>query len=200
MSAIVQSKKLTPEEYLALEEKAETKNEYFNGEMFAMAGASIEHNRVKENLIFELRLRLEGTSCQSFSSDQRLKADPGGFYTYPDILLVCGKIERDPLNRNTITNPIVVFEVLSPSTEGYDRGAKFRRYQKIPSLREIVFVSQDEWAVQVCIRHPDGDWFIRTFSDPAGSFKLTSLPVEIPLTSVYQGLAELGDEPNSPLA
>ncbi len=194
MSAISKPRKLTPEEYLAIEEKAETKSDFYNGEMFAMAGASIEHICIRENLSGELHGCLADTSCRRFSSDQRIKVDLTGLYTYPDLVIVCGKVERDPLNRHTITNPRVIMEVLSPSAEGYDLGVKFRHYQKIPSVREIVFVSQDEWVVQVYARQDDESWILRTFSDPQGGFSLTSVPVEIPLSAVYRGVAELSEE------
>ena len=187
MSAIPKSPKISVEEYLALEEKAEFKSEFFDGEMFAMAGATWEHNIVKDNLVGELHPRLKGTPCRTVSSDQRLKVHGSTLYTYPDLMIMCGPVERDPLNKNTILNPIVIIEVLSPGTEAYDRGAKFRRFQKIPSVREIVLASQSEQLIQVFERQADDTWLLRSFDDPAGVFRLTSFPLEIPWADVYRG-------------
>ena len=114
--------KLTAAEYLAIERRAETKSEFYKGEMFAMAGASRDHNRVKSNLEFQLNVRINGGPCQTFSSDQRVMVPDTGLYTYPDILIVCGPEEFDPLDKDTLVNPTAVVEVLSPSTERYDQG------------------------------------------------------------------------------
>lgn len=120
------------------------------------------------------------------SSDQRLKASRTGLYTYPDIMILCGPPEFDPQNANTILNPAVVIEVLSPSTEAYDRGVKFRHYQKLPSVREIVLVNQDEPVIEVFARQADGRWVLGTFEDQAGSFALTIVPVTVSLADVYR--------------
>jgi Uma2 family endonuclease len=183
--------KLSPAEYLAREERAETRSEFFAGEIFAMAGASIEHNQIKENLSGELFSRLKSSSCRAFSSDQRLKVDPTGLYTYPDLMIVCGPIERDPLSAHTIVNPTVLIEVLSPSTEAYDRGAKFLQYQKIPSVREIVLVGEFARVVQVFERQEDGSWSLRTFADQGESVRLSSVSVEIPMSDVFRGIDSL---------
>jgi Uma2 family endonuclease len=183
--------KLTPAEYLAREEKAETWSEYFAGEIFAKEETSIEHNQIKENLSGELGYRLKNSPCQSFSSDQRLKVDPTGLYTYPDLMIVCGPVERDPINRHTIVNPTVLLEVLSPSTEAYDRGAKFLQYQTIPSVREIVLVGEIARVVQVFERQEDGSWSLRTFADPSVSIRLSSVAIEIPMSDVFRGVDSL---------
>ncbi|MFY7950960.1 MAG: Uma2 family endonuclease [Armatimonadaceae bacterium] len=125
MSA-VPKRKLTVAEYLAIEKKAEFKSEFFNGEMFAMAGASRQHNRLKDNMVIRIGSQLLGGPCQTFSSDQRVLIDRTGLYCYPDLLIVCGEVETADDDEDTITNPRVVIEVLSPTTERYDRGAKFR--------------------------------------------------------------------------
>ena len=187
MSAIPKTPKISVEEYLALEEQAEFKSEFFDGEMFAMADASVEHNSVKENLVGELHPRLKGTQFRSVSSTQRLKVHGSTMYAYPDVMILRGPVEFDPLNRNTILNPTVIIEVLSPGTEAYDRGAKFRQYQKIPSVREVVLVSQSEQLIQVFERQGDGPWLVHAYDEPAGAFRLTSVPLEIPLADVYRG-------------
>lgn len=181
-------RKLTAAEYLAIERVAEFKSEFFNGEMFAMAGASREHNTVKDNLIGELYGQLKGGPCRTCSSDQRLKVDRTGLYTYPDILIVCGKAEYDPDDRDTLVNPQVVFEILSPTTEGYDRGKKFRHYQQLPSVREYVLVCQDRMQAERFVRQPDETWVLTVFADPASEFSLTTVPVRFPLAAAYAGV------------
>lgn len=173
-------------EYLAIEEKAETKCEFYDGEMFAMTGASPPHNIVKDNLVVEVGSRLKGGSYRTMSSDQRVHIPRTGLYTYPDLVIVCGRPEYDPADPNTLVNPVVVVEVLSPSTEGYDRGAKVRQYQKLASVREIVLVSQTQPLVQVFARQADGRWLLTTFDDLSGEFALTSVPVAVPLADVYR--------------
>ena len=147
-------KKLTAAEYLAIERAAEFKSEFYDGEMFAMSGASREHNTLKENLVGEFFVRLKGGPCRTWSSDQRVRVDRTGLYTYPDIVVLCGSGEYDPADRDTLLNPDAIIEVLSPSTEKYDRGAKFRLYQQIPSLTEYVLAAQDEPLIEHFARQP----------------------------------------------
>jgi Uma2 family endonuclease len=195
MSAIPKTK-LTPAEYLARERTAEFKSEYYRGETFAMAGASREHNSVKENLIVELGIRLKGSPCRSFSSDQRVKVSATGLYTYPDIAIVCGKAEYDPLDRDTLLNPVAIIEVLSPSTESYDRGAKFRQYQQLPSVNEYILVSQTEPLVERYVRGSNGDWAYTAIPGPAGELNFATVSARIPLADIYNGV----EFPNEPAA
>src|SRR5688500_15943172 len=167
MSAVPKPK-LTVAEYLARERAAEFKSEYYRGETFAMAGASRQHNTAKENLIGELFTRLKGSPCRTFSSDQRVKVPVTGLYTYPDIVIVCGKPEYDPLDPDTLVNPVAVIEVLSPATETYDRGAKFRQYQQLPSVQEYVLVSQNEPVVERFVRQNDGTWVLTVVTGLGG--------------------------------
>jgi Uma2 family endonuclease len=187
MSAVPKPK-LTAKEYLVIERKAEFKSEFFKGEMFAMAGASREHSRVKENLIIRIGVQLEGGPCQTFSSDQRVLVETTGLYTYPDIVILCGPGIYDPAERDTLTNPSAIIEVLSPSTEKYDRGSKFRNYQKIPSLIEYVLVAQDEPLCDRYVRQADGSWALVSFVELAATLAFTSIPVRIPLAEVYAGV------------
>lgn len=201
MSA-VPKRKLTAAEYLAIEKKAEFKSEFFNGEMFplhrdapvGMAGASRPHNRINENLSVEVGSRLKRGSCQSFSRDQRVLVDRTGLYTYPDLLIVCGEVETAEGDEDTITNPRVVVEVLSPSTERYDRTTKFRHYQQLPSVQEYVLVSQDEAVVERFTRQADGSWALVSFVGLDAVLVLNSVPVQVPLTDVYAGV-EFPDPP-----
>ena len=187
MSAVPKPK-LTAGEYLEIERRAEFKSEFYNGEMFAMAGASREHNRLKENLIGELFSRLKGGPCQTFSSDQRVSVASTGLYTYPDIVILCGEGVYDPKDRDTLTNPTAIIEVLSPSTEGYDRGAKFRNYRQLPSLIEYVLVAQDEPVCERYVRQTDGSWALVTFTGLSANLAFTSIPVQVLLSDVYAGV------------
>ena len=188
MTAVLKTK-LTAREYLAIESRAEFKSEFFNGEMFAMAGASLRHNVIRENLSVEIGSRLKGGPCRALSADQRVLVDRTGLYTYPDLLIVCGPFELDPENAHTITNPTAIVEVLSPSTEKYDWGAKFRNYQQIPSLKEYVLVAQDEAVIERYIRLADGSWGLISFVGLEATLAFTSVPVHIPLVDVYAGIS-----------
>jgi len=161
MTAVPRAK-LTPAEYLAAERKAAFRSEYLNGEMFAMAGASYPHTRINDNLIIALGARLKGGPCFPLSRDMRVKVSRTGLYTYPDALVVCGQPEFEDGQRDTLLNPQVVIEVLSESTESYDRGAKFRHYQQVPSLREYVLIAQDEPVCERFVRQPDETWVLTT--------------------------------------
>ena len=185
MSAIPKRRKLTVAEYFAIEEKAQQKSEFFDGEMFLMAGASREHNAVSRNLTAELHTRLKGSSCKVFVADQRLQVSPTGLYTYPDLLIVCGTPEYSTENRNTLTNPKVVIEVLSDSTERYDRTTKFRHYKQLPSVQEYVLVSQNEPLVERFTRLPDGTWTQTEFVGLEATMALATVPVSVPLAEVY---------------
>lgn len=180
--------KLTVAEYLARERKAPFKSEYLRGETFAMAGASRQHNTAKENLIVELGGRLKGSPCRTFSSDQRVKVSATGLYTYPDIVIVCGRPEYDPDDPDTLINPVAIIEVLSPATESYDRGAKFRHYQQIPSFQEYVLVSQEEPVVERFVRQPDGTWVLTVVAGLSGEVAFATVPVRVALADVYAGV------------
>lgn len=191
----VPKKKLTEAEYLARERDAEFKSEFYAGEMFAMAGASRQHNDIKENLSVEIGGRLKGGPCRTYSADMRVKVKRTGLYTYPDFLIVCGPPEFEVVQgTDTLLNPQVVFEILSESTERYDRGTKFQHFQKLPSVREYVLVSQDRVRVERFVRQPDETWVLTTFDDPGGEFALATVPVRVPVADIYRGV-ELPDEP-----
>jgi Uma2 family endonuclease len=187
MSA-VSKQKLTAAEYLAAERQAERKSEFFDGEVFAMAGASREHNQINENLVGELFARLRGTKCRTVSRDQRVLVEAAGLYTYPDVVILCGPGAYDPADRDTLTNPVAIIEVLSASTERYDRGAKFRRCQQIPSLIEYVTVAQDEAVCERYVRQADGSWALVSFVGLTDTLAFTSVEARIPLADVYAGV------------
>jgi Uma2 family endonuclease len=177
--------KLTAAEYLAIENKAEFKSEFYNGEMFAMAGASRDHNSINENLSSEIGAKLKGTGCRSYSRDQRVLVDSTGLYCYPDFIIVCGTREYSDTDQNTLTNPQVIIEILSPSSELYDRSIKFRHYQQLPSLREYILISQTEPLCERFHRQDDGSWGLVTFAGLEGTLDFKSLPVRLPMQDIY---------------
>jgi Uma2 family endonuclease len=186
MSAVPRPRKLTVEEYLAIEATAERRSEFYDGEMFLKAGASREHNIHSRNLTAELHTRLKGSRCQVFVADLRVKVDRTGLYTYPDLLVVCGEPEYAPENRDTLTNPTVVIEILSASTEKYDRTTKFRHYKQLPSVQEYVLVAQDEPLVERFVRQPDGTWGHTDFVGLDATLSLATVPASVPLAEVYR--------------
>ena len=143
MNAVAKTQ-LSVEDYLAIENDALFKSEFYEGEMFAMAGASHTHNFVKHNLERAIGNRLEAGPCRAASSDQRVRIERSGLFTYPDIVILCGKPKFSPRDPLAIINPTAIVEILSPSTEDYDRGTKFKQYRQIPGFREYILVSQDE--------------------------------------------------------
>lgn len=182
------SQRLSPQECLALERQAETRSEYFGGAMFAMSGASFEHNIIKENLARKLGNQLEGGPCRVVTSDMRVKVDATGLYTYPDIVVVCSEPEFEDGYFDTLLNPRIVVEILSDSTERCDRGARFRHYRQIPSLKEYVLVAQDRPLIERYACQSDGSWNLVTFDDPSGTFAFATIAVQIPMTDVYTGV------------
>ncbi len=187
--------RFTVAEYLARERTAEHKSEFFNGEIFAMPGASPQLNIIKDNLIGEIGSALRGSPCRTFPSDQRVKVDRTGLFTYPDIVIVCGQPRYDADDPHTLVNPQVVIEVLSPTTEAYDRGAKFRHYQQLPSVREYVLVSQEQALIERFERQLDDRWLLTTFAGTAAEVSLGTVAVRFPMQAVYAGVELPSDPP-----
>ncbi len=175
----------TVQEYLALEEASETKHEYFDGKIYNMAGGTPDHNLVAGNLVTVLNRELEPTPCRVFGSDQRLLVEVEELYTYPDASVICGKLEYDPESKTTLTNPLMVFEVLSPSTRKYDRGDKFKSYKKIRSLQEVILVEADRPHVEVLRRTARGEWTIDIQNGLDAVMILKAARCEIPLRQIY---------------
>lgn len=179
---------LTPQEYLARERKADYKSEFFRGETFAMAGASREHTSIKDDVARHTGNQLENGPCRVWTSDMRVKIDATGLYTYPDIIIVCDQPEFEDGEFDTLLNPRVLIEVLSDSTEAYDRGAKFKHYRQIPSLQEYVLISQKEPLVERLVRQPNGDWLLTEFGDQTQPFVFASIPVQLAFADIYRGV------------
>jgi Uma2 family endonuclease len=173
-------------EYIARERAAETRHELVNGEVHAMAGASPRHNLVALNLGAELRNRLKGR-CLVLGSDQRVHVSDTGMFTYPDLSVVCGKPTFHPRFEDTLTDPAVLIEILSESTEAYDRGAKFAHYRTLPSLRQYVLVSPTERRVEVFRKNEAGRWELSEWT--SGEAEIAD--VAVPLDEIYAGVEQL---------
>lgn len=175
----------TPEEYLALEREAETKSEYLAGQIFAMAGASPEHNQIAFNLITLIGAQLRGGPCRGYTSDQRVLVSSTGLYTYPDVSVVCGNPQYTPNDPEALVNPSLIIEVLSDSTEGYDRGEKFAHYDRVESLSEFVLVAQNMPRIECFVRQESGKWLLDHAEGLDASLPLVSIPCELKLADVY---------------
>ena len=178
--------RITPEEYLALERKAETRSEYVDGEMFPMPGGTLVHGRIITNLIVELGTQLLDRPYEVHTGHLGVKAHRMGSYFYPDVSIVAGEPELEDEHRDRLLNPLVLFEVLSSSTESCDRGLKFAHYRTIESLREYVLVSQTEFRIERYLRQDDGNWLYSEVTDPDGSLELASVVCRIPLSRIYR--------------
>lgn len=176
---------LTPEEYLAIERAAEFKHEYYNGRMYAMAGGSYWHARIGHNLSRELGVALRNGPCEVAGTDLRLRVAPGGLYTYPDLVVVCGEPKFADKRTDTVVNPVLLIEVLSPSTELLDREFKFEQYRKLDSLKEYVLVSQTEPRVEVYQRGPGDQWAHTEFAGLEATARFQSVDAGVPLAEIY---------------
>jgi Uma2 family endonuclease len=177
---------LTPEEYLAVERRNEYKSEYIDGRMVAMTGASREHNLVTFNIANALGPRLRGRPCEAYISDMRVRVPSTRDYTYPDVVVVCGEPQFEDDHGDTLLNPTVLIEVLSDSTERYDRGRKFGLYRTIESLAEYVLVAQDEYRVEQYVKQPDGRRLLSDHRSPEDSVELASIQCALKLSEVYE--------------
>ncbi len=184
MSAIPK-RKITPKEYLEIERKAEYKSEYFDGEIFAMAGAKRRHNVIAWNVGGELRQKLKGKNCEAYPADMRVFVPQTGLYTYPDLVVVCGEPEFQDDAFDTLLNPILIIEVLSGTTEKYDRGKKFQHYRSIETLQEYVLVSQDEARIEKYLKQGDRFWVLSEAFGLDAKIKLNSIDCELALNEVF---------------
>jgi Uma2 family endonuclease len=176
---------VTPAEYLAIERKAEIKSEYIDGRMYAMSGASEPHNLIAWNISGELRNQMRGRNCRAYVADMRVKINPTGMYTYPDIAALCGEPRLEDAHGDTLLNPTAIIEVLSPSTEAYDRGEKFAHYRRLESLREYVLVAQNKMRVEH-FRREGEEWILSEISAPDGTLHLASIDCHVPLAAIYE--------------
>jgi Uma2 family endonuclease len=172
-------------EYLILEDMSNVRHEYLDGQIFAMAGGTPEHGGICANLIALLSNALAGRACRVFTSDVRVRVPATGLDTYPDASVVCGRPERDVEDSNALTNPLVLVEVTSPSTEVYDRGERLEHYKRIPSLQAVLIVAHAETRVDVWRRGSGEEWAVESVG-PEGAVRLESLSCELPVTEIYR--------------
>jgi Uma2 family endonuclease len=176
---------ITAAEYLEIERKAEIRSEYIAGRMYAMSGATERHNLITGNTLSEIHPRFRGRACEAYVSDMRVKVSPTGIYTYPDVVAVCGEPRFEDAHVDTLLNPTVIVEVLSGSTEAYDRGEKFAHYRRIESLREYVLVAQDKIRIEH-YRRDGEEWVLSEISDPEGILHLPSIDCQVSVAAMYE--------------
>ena len=186
---------ISEDEYLRREIEADYKSEYFNGEIFAMSGGSEAHALITLNVAATLRAALRGKTCRVYAADLRVRVTPTGLYTYPDVIAVCGERKFYEKQKDTLLNPTVIFEVLSKSTQGYDRGQKFEHYRALDSLQEYITIAQDRVHVEHHARQNDNRWLLTEMNASDAVLRLPSLGCEILLTDVYEDI-ELPNELN----
>jgi len=203
MSA-VPSRRLSPEEYLAIERAAEERSEYLDGVMYAMSGASYRHELIVSNLVRELGTRLKGGPCRALASNLRVRAaEKKGLFAYPDVVVVCGEPRFVDDKPDTLTNPTLIVEVLSKSTEDYDRGRKFAEYRRNPTFVEYLVVAQDQVHVEHHTKQTDGDWKLSETDGIDDVLVFPSIGVRLPIGDIYDGvtfpaaLDETGSLPGS---
>ncbi len=189
----IPKRKLTPEEYLKIERKAEYKSEYFNGEIYAMSGAKRNHNKAATNVSGLIWQHLKGKDCESYSNDMRVFVPKTGLYTYPDVVVVCGEPKFQDNVFDTLLNPTLLIEVLSETTESYDRGKKFQHYRSIESLQEYVLVSQDEARIEKYVKRGDGFWLLSEAVGLDSEIEFASIECRISLAEVYDKI-DFSDE------
>jgi len=184
MAVAQKAPRLTEAEYLQLDRAAETKSEFFDGEVFAMAGGTKEHSLIAANVIRELGNRLKGTGCLVFNADLRVKVETTGLVTYPDVSVVCGSQRFLDDEVDTLLNPTLLIEVISDSTEAYDRGKKFEHFRQIESCREILLVSQREPRIEQYVRQQK-DWTLKEAVGMQAQLELSSIGIVLPLAEVF---------------
>ena len=178
--------RLTPEQYLERERKAEYRSEYFDGKLFAKTGSSENHNLIVGNIAAGIHRQFRKRNCEVYAIDMRLKVSEISSYFYPDIVAVCGKPEFEDNEEDILLNPIVIIEVLSPSTENYDRGTKFEHYQTISSLSDYILVAQDKIHVEHYVRQSDRSWLFSGYKSAKDKFQIDSIGCEVSVAEIYE--------------
>jgi Uma2 family endonuclease len=191
MGEAAREKKMSPVEYLALERASEMKHEYADGEIFAMSGGTFEHSATAANILGELRSALADRGCSVLTSDMRVHIPATGRYVYPDGSVVCAEPAFEDDKRDTLMNPMVVIEVLSDSSEAYDRGDKFAQYRTVPSIQEYVLASQKAPCIEVFTRQADGSWVLRTYQAGERAV-LSAVGCELPVDEAYRRVFSAG--------
>ena len=175
----------SPAEYLSREEAAAYKSEYYDGEIIMMAGSSDQHNTIAGNVYLALRLAFKGKPCKAYISDMKVRIEQGNLFTYPDVVALCGEQIFMPKRNDVITNPGVIFEVLSASTSKYDRTSKFELYQAVESLKYYVIIDQKRYAVGCYHRTAKNKWELQTYENPTDTIQLPAINFEITVADIY---------------
>jgi Uma2 family endonuclease len=178
----------TEQEYIDAERLALDKHEYYRGEIFAMSGASIPHNKISKNILVDLGNKLKGKSCEPFGGDLRVHIPKKTLYTYPDLSIICGEIETTNDKFDTVTNPSVIIEILSESTRNYDKGGKFTLYREIESLKEYILIDSENIMVEKFIKNEDNSWQLTEYKTLEESFKIETVAIQIELKTIYEGI------------
>ncbi len=178
-------KYLTVQEYLALEEDAEYKSEYYHGEIFAMAGGSINHNQIVMNIGTQLNQAYPHHKCRAFATELKLWIEEIDLFTYPDLMIICDKPQFYPGRTDIILNPLIIIEVLSKSTEAYDRGKKFQFYRSIPSFQEYILIDQSSIHIDQFYINSQDKWMLTDYNDIKDTLKFSKIDFEIPLEKIY---------------
>ncbi len=176
---------LTRQEYLVRERQSEVRHEYFAGEVFAMVGASRNHNQICFNISIEIGQQIKARKCVAYANDMRVRVDQTGLYTYPDLVITCEEPVFEDDKQDTLMNPQVIIEVLSESTEKYDRGKKFQNYRQLESLREYVLVSQEEPVIECYVRQPGGEWLLKSTEGLDATVELGTVGCHLPMAEVF---------------
>lgn len=177
--------RFTPDQYLEQDRQAAFKSQYLAGEIFAMAGASRAHNLIANNISTAFNLQLRTRPCETYASDMRVQTSPSGLYTFPDVVVVCGQPQFRDYHADTLTNPTVIVEVLSPTTEAFDRGEKFAQFRRLPSLTDYLLVSQTQTRAEHFARTPDGLWLLSEADGPQAQIALPSIGCTLLLSDLY---------------
>ena len=180
---------VSAQEYLEAEREALEKHEYYQGEVFAMSGASLEHNIIFSNLFIDIGNKLKGKNCRPFGSDLRIHIPKNTLFTYPDISIICGEPNLTDNKFDTATNPSVIIELLSPGTRNYDKGEKFSLYRDIDSLQEYILIDTERIHVIKHIRNNDNSWQLTEFKSLENSFSITTIDLSLALNNIYEGIS-----------
>ena len=182
----VPHRRYTAAEYLSLEQTSDQRHEFMDGQIIAMSGGTLWHATICDNLLVRLTARLRGTPCKPYSASLRVKIEATGNYTYPDVSIICGERQMEDGRNDSVLNPRLLIEVLSPSTERHDRGWKFKNYQLISTFEEYVLVSQDEPRIERFVRQGDIGWLMTQVTGLDQTVKFDAVPCELPLKEIYE--------------
>ncbi|MEA5555066.1 Uma2 family endonuclease [Nodularia spumigena] len=188
MQIQTQKRQYTPEEYLQIEEKSEYKNEYLDGEIVPMAGGTTNHNEISLNFCTNFKFRMRGKNYKIYMGDVKLSIPRYRIYAYPDVMIIPGEPIYEGTGTTTITNPVIIAEVLSKSTESYDKTSKFRYYRSLPTFKEYIMIDQYEYFVEQFYKNNDGQWVLTEYETQDAVLSLQTIDFQISLSDIYEGI------------